>query len=569
MALGDLYGIKVHIYVYDNTTSPKTMREDYGEYYQYFPYVNGAIPTGTIWQYGLVKDLYEHVLEKCPDFNVANAFGYYTLTDREMVHPFNPNLFVLDRLENYGTTSDFVIVNTVNGRVISHVIKGGSSSRKYYETIENYVSNINPISTNTNNPFYVNGYNINGSGSTLGTCMLVFYTTVDGNGYPNNLYQITLNGLASTTNSNALQSWGAVSQYQAFFNNFLLDSAQPITPPQPSSDDPYAQGGTSTTGGGTGTFSETGDIIGIPGLPSISAVDTGFITLFNPTPAQVKQLANYMWSQNFDLSLFKNVVANPIDCILGLSIVPVDPPNAGSRAVTVGNIPTDVTLPYLSSQFVEVDCGTLNVQEFWGSYLDYSPYTKMSLYLPYIGIVPLDIDDVMNASIAIKYHVDVLSGACVAYVLCNGTQLYTYVGQCSANVPITSNDFTNTVNGILGIAGSIGSLFATGGASAPTQIGSMAGNAINALKPNIQKSGAMSGTGGMMGVQTPYLICQRPRQSLPDSQNAFTGYPANITAVLGNLSGYTEVDKIHLEGIPCTNEEMAEIMQLLESGVYI
>lgn len=348
-----------------------------------------------------------------------------------------------------------------------------------------------------------------------------------------------------------------------------LGEIEPQPEPHPGGNDPYSQGGTSATGGGTGTFSETGDSIGIPGIPALSAVDTGFITLFNPTPAQVKQLASYMWSNSFDLTTFKNIVANPIDCILGLSIVPVDPPDAGSRAVTVGNIPTDVILPYLSSQFVEVDCGTLNVEEFWGSYLDYSPYTKMSLYLPYIGIVPLDIDDVMNASIAIKYHVDVLSGACVAYVLCNGTQLYTYVGQCSANVPITSNDFTNTVNGILGIAGSIGSLFATGGASAPTEAGRVASNAINALKPNIQKSGAMSGTGGLMGVQTPYLICQRPRQSVPESQNSFTGYPSNITANLGALTGYTEIEKIHLEGIPCTNEEMDEIMELLESGVYL
>ena len=348
-------------------------------------------------------------------------------------------------------------------------------------------------------------------------------------------------------------------------NNYFTD-IEPFTPPT----DPYEEGGgSSSIGGGTGTFSETGDIVGIPGLPTLSAVDTGFITLFNPTATQVKQLAAYMWSNSFDMATFKNIVANPIDCILGLTIVPVDPPNAGTKAVSVGNIATDVNMPYLSSQYVEVDCGTLNVQEFWGSYLDYSPYTKMSLYLPYIGIVPLDIDDVMNATITIKYHVDVLSGACVAYVLCNGTQLYTYIGQCSSNVPITSNDFTNTVNGILGIAGSIGSLVATGGASAPTEIGKIAGNAINALKPNIQKSGAMSGTGGLMGVQTPYLICQRPRQSVPASQNSFTGYPSNITATLSDLSGYTEVDKIHLEGVPCTNEEMDEIMTLLESGVYI
>ena len=298
-------------------------------------------------------------------------------------------------------------------------------------------------------------------------------------------------------------------------------------------------------------------------------MDTGFVTLFNPSAAQVKTLANYMWSSSFDLDTFKNIVANPIDCILGFTIVPVNPPNAGNKTVKVGNIDTGVSLPYLSSQFVEVDCGSLDIHEFWGSYLDYSPYTKMSLYLPYIGIVPLDIDDVMNTTVHVVYHVDVLSGALVAYIQCHGTQLYTYIGQCSSNVPITSNDFTNTVNGVLGIAGNIGSLVMTGGASAPSQVPQMVSNAINALKPNVQKSGAMSGTGGLMGVQKPYLICQRPRQSVPANQNKFTGYPSNITAQLGDISGYTEVDRIHLDGMTCTQEEMTEIMDLLESGVIL
>lgn len=446
------------------------------------------------------------------------------------------------------------ITETVNyyisrTKFIQFTVSSGDVSMNYYEDSTMYLA----ISTSASAPtrtypqraVSLVAPNIYNSGSARGA-----YIAVAINNSNVELYSYVLDYM----NGNS------ATQY---FTN-----VEPFVPP--TNVDPYEEGGgASTTGGGTGTFSETGDIVGIPGLPALSAVDTGFITLFNPTAAQVKQLASYMWSNSFDMATFKNIVANPIDCILGLTIVPVNPPDAGTKAVNVGNIPTDVNMPYLSSQYVEVDCGTLNVQEFWGSYLDYSPYTKMSLYLPYIGIVPLDIDDVMNATITIKYHVDVLSGACVAYVLCNGTQLYTYIGQCSSNVPITSNDFTNTVNGILGIAGSIGSLVATGGASAPTEIGKIAGNAINALKPNIQKSGAMSGTGGMMGVQTPYLICQRPRQSVPTSQNTFTGYPANITATLSDLSGYTEVDKIHLEGVPCTNEEMDEIMTLLESGVYI
>ena len=47
---------------------------------------------------------------------------------------------------------------------------------------------------------------------------------------------------------------------------------------------------------------------------------------------------------------------------------------------------------------------------------DYNPHTTVSLYLPFIGIVPLNVDDVMRATITVKYGVDVFTGACLAMV---------------------------------------------------------------------------------------------------------------------------------------------------------
>ena len=331
--------------------------------------------------------------------------------------------------------------------------------------------------------------------------------------------------------------------------------------------DPYSFGGNSGTGGGTGTFSGTGDLIGIPSLPTLSATSAGFITLFNPSAAQMAQLAAYMWTGAFDLDTFKKIFANPMDCILGLSIVPVDVPAGGAAEVKVGNIGTGIYMTTAASQYVEVDCGTLNVEEFWGAYLDYDPYTKAEIYLPYIGTHPIAVDDIMGKSVHVVYHVDVLSGACIAYVQCSGTVLYSFIGQCSSSIPITGNDWTNVVNGVLSIAGSIGSMVATGGATAPAAVGNIMSTAVNQMKPSVEKSGSLSGTGGMMGVQTPYLILTRPRQALPESQNAYTGYPSFIHEDLGTLSGYTEVEEIHLENVPATDGEITEIVSLLKGGV--
>lgn len=354
-------------------------------------------------------------------------------------------------------------------------------------------------------------------------------------------------------------------------NSQLIKSiSTEVTPTPEDPTDPYNRGGSTSGGGGTGTFSRTGDNISIPNLPTLSAVDAGFITLFNPTIAELRSLAAYMWSDAFSIETFKKIFANPMDCILGMSIVPVNVPNGASKEVKVGNIGTGVSMTTAASQYVSVDCGTLNVEEYWGAYLDYDPYTKAEIYLPYIGTHPVAIDDVMGKSVRVVYHIDILSGACIAFIQCGGTVIYSFAGQCASSIPITGNDWTNVINGVLQIAGAIGSMVATPSFSNITRnITNVASSVVSGSKPQVEKSGSLGGTGGMLGVQTPYLIITWPRQAVPYRQNAFKGYPSNVTASLGSLSGFTVVDSIHLENVPATGEELDEIMNLLRGGVIL
>ena len=340
----------------------------------------------------------------------------------------------------------------------------------------------------------------------------------------------------------------------------------------PEEEDPYTQGGTTTNGGGTGTFSHTGDDISVPGLPTLGATDAGLVTLFVPSTGELRSLGNYMWSVNFDLETFKKIFANPIDCILGLSIVPVSVPKGSSSSVKVGNIDTGVSMSKASAQYVEVDCGTLSIQEYWGSYLDYAPYTKAEIYLPYVGAHAISVDDIMGNSVSVVYHVDILSGACVAFVKCGGSVLYSFIGQCSASIPICANDWTNVINGVMQVAGNIGTMIATGGLTAPGAISSTAAAVAQtaiASKPEIEKSGSLSGTGGMLGIQTPYLIITYPKQALASRQNRFTGYPSHITTTLASINGFTIIEEGHFENMSCTQNEINEIDKLFKSGVIV
>ena len=249
-----------------------------------------------------------------------------------------------------------------------------------------------------------------------------------------------------------------------------LNNATPLVPP-----DPYEPGGYSGPGGGGGTFDGTVDTITIPPAPSFSFADTGFTRIYNPSLQDLKNLANYMWTDtNFLQTLInhaKQLLENPMESIISLSVVPVPVPQGAPETVKVMFIPiTGVTMPPATAQFIDVDCGSLFIDEYYGSALDYNPYTQISLFLPFIGHVELNVDEVMNKTLSIVYRVDIVSGLCVAMVSADGTVLYQFSGHCAINMPITSADFSAYIGACIDavalVAGAIGSAGAGVGAAA-------------------------------------------------------------------------------------------------------
>ena len=350
-----------------------------------------------------------------------------------------------------------------------------------------------------------------------------------------------------------------------------------VNPDNPYEFDPDA---ISYSGGGNGKFDNTSDTVGVPSLPTLSAVSAGFVTMYSPTVGQLNALANFMWTDSaFDPANFKKLFTDPMECVIGLTIVPCQPSTSTATEIKVGYVGTGVSASKLSSQYAEVSCGSINADEFWGSALDYSPYTKLHIYLPYVGMREINADEIMGKTIGITYHVDLLSGACTAFVTANGSVLYQFNGQCCINIPMAASNFTDMIHSAVTAIGTVAATVSPGSAAAAVtggamlagavQMGANAANAAMGSKPTFQHSGQMGGSGGMLAVQTPYLIIERPRQSMPEGLNGFVGFPSNINYKLFDLTGYTVIDSIHLDGIPATDTELSEIESLLKGGVIL
>lgn len=361
----------------------------------------------------------------------------------------------------------------------------------------------------------------------------------------------------------------------ALFNSVtMIDDPTPT--PTPTEDDPYSQGGTSGPGGGDGSFDFSSTPIDFQGLPNIGAYATGMIDLYVPSAGQLQALSAYLWAGAFDPDNFKKLFADPMDAILGLSIVPVTAAQIGTGAATlaVGNISTGLSMPTALSQYVSVDCGSINILPKWGAYLDFSPYSKLQLFLPYIGFVAISPDDCMNGSISVRYSVDILSGTCVAQVKCNDHVLYELAGTCSVACPVTAGQYQNIALTALRTVGSVAGTLA---AAAAGNVGGVAAgledaanSVIASAKPEIQRSGGFGGSSGLMGHQIPFLILTIPKMCRPGDQNKYIGYPSFVTLALSDITGFTSVEAIHLENIPgACDDDLAEIDTLLKGGVFL
>ena len=342
-------------------------------------------------------------------------------------------------------------------------------------------------------------------------------------------------------------------------------------------DNPYGEGGSATVGGGDGAYGnpDATDGAEIPALPSISAADLGFITMYNPTAAQLKSLSNFMWSGAFDLVTYKKLFSDPMQSIIGLAIVPVQPSVAGSKNVMFGTIDSGISMNYLSTNYVQLDCGSVSIDKYVGCFMDNDPYTKISIYLPFIGIRQLSADDCIGRSLHVVYNIDVLTGACACFVEVSGRGvLYSYNGSCITNVPLTAVNFSGAIqNAVSAIGSAIGIAAGMATGAAPVTAMSIAGLATSAAntavnsKPTVQRSGNLGGSAGILSILTPYVIIERPNMSVPNKVQKFVGQTSNITMYLGDCRGFTMCEYVHLDNLNATSEEIVEIESMLRSGV--
>ena len=156
----------------------------------------------------------------------------------------------------------------------------------------------------------------------------------------------------------------------------------------------------------------------------------GFVSIYNPTYDEVDELSKKRFysvtqEQMLDLSQY----------IISFRKLYVDIPQIARELVYFGKYNTNVSSNIITTNFVETDCGTITIDEYNKNSLDYNG-VEIDLYLPFIGNISLNANQVYGKPLRLVYRTNPLNGDCVAVILSGSVQIAYSQGNVSFDVPI-------------------------------------------------------------------------------------------------------------------------------------
>ena len=370
----------------------------------------------------------------------------------------------------------------------------------------------------------------------------------------------------------SISLWGSQSGWENVPDWFWDGNQVDNNPDYPPPDDDDT--------GGFGSYDDVNDEIDVPPFPTISALGSGLVNLYSPDTAQLQAFSAWLWSASYYDNVIKNQ-SSPMENIIAFGFVPINV-NTVSSTFKVGNLDSELAANACATEYIEIDCGSLDVPEHFGGFLDYN--ADYQIYLPYIGFKPMRADDFTKGNIKVVYHVDILTGNTQAYVVCqNGNRnkhiLYSYVGNCFTELPISGANFARMKQGqMTSVMSGVTSLVGAGVSIATGNIGGAVSGVMGAIeakqnydlqKPDYEHGGGLSGN-ALFTYRTPYIIQTRYETNYPSNYKSLIGIPSRVYKTLENLSGFTKIESVIVDTLThCTKSEKDNIINMLKEGVLL
>ena len=249
--------------------------------------------------------------------------------------------------------------------------------------------------------------------------------------------------------------------------------------------------------------------------------ELAFVNVYNPTQKQLVDAANALF-MNFStgqiVDTSKYIVA------IHKVFVPVSTDEA-LQPIKFGSYNTQVNSKVVNLRTAHVSCGKVTVPELHHNALDYSPYTTVRIWLPFLGFFDLSIDELSNKEVELTYTIDLVNGKALAEISNDDGVIYRFVGTAYEREPYHTESLNNV--------------------------------------STVYINGAYN-----MADYTPYLLIERPINLTP-ANNDLEGLPTYKEVAIGDMTGYVKCRKVFAKDMIATEAEKNEIEALLCGGVLV
>ena len=279
---------------------------------------------------------------------------------------------------------------------------------------------------------------------------------------------------------------------------------------------------------------------------------------------ELKKLGQFLWTSDF----FDNVLLvnnSPIENIISLkALIGTVTTTGTSQTLTLGNVTTTASATPCNES-ITINVGTITLPRKYNNFLDFEPYTKVQIYLPFYGCAMLDSSVVIGRSITIKYIIDVITATAKIKIIHDKKTLYEFKCTCGSDLPITSSNRASVEMGYLSSGVGMGISIASGNV-----LGGLAsGLSMAQSQYHSTTSGNVSGVLNFHDSRMITILVDRPVYTELKNFNKTHGRVCNLSKTLKNLKGFTKCAENVQIPFNCLDEERSLIIEQLVNGVII
>ena len=279
---------------------------------------------------------------------------------------------------------------------------------------------------------------------------------------------------------------------------------------------------------------------------------------------ELKKLSQFLWTSDF----FDNILLvnnSPIENIISLkALIGTVATTGSSKALTLGNVTTTANV-VPCNESITINVGSITLPRKYNNFLDFEPYTKVQIYLPFYGCAMLDSSLVIGRTITIKYIIDVITATAKIKIIHDNKTLYEFKTTCGTDLPITSSNRASVEMGYLSSGVGMGISIASG-----NLLGGLAsGLSMAQSQYHSTTSGNVSGVLNFHDSRMVTVLVDRPVYTELKNFNKTHGRVCNLSKTLRDLKGFTKCAENVQIPFNCLDEERTMIIEQLVNGVII